>query len=182
MPKLARNVFPSHELLLHVFAYDPLTGIFTWKNPYWKRLKGKPAGRLMLGYVKIKYKNIEYSAGPLAWFYMTGVWPADDIDHEDRKRSNNRFSNLREATSSQNAINQSNLDNTSGYRGVVWIERLGKWKATLKAGRKSFNLGYFDDAVTAAHRYDRAAKEQHGEFAQFNFPKTAMRDWLWVAS
>ncbi len=182
MPKLLRNKFPSHELLIHVFHYDPLTGIFIWKNPHWKRLRGKHAGRMMHGYWKVKYQEVEYSGGPLAWFYMTGVWPENDVDHEDRNRSNNRFSNLREATSSQNIVNRVLENNTSGYRGVVWAKDTKKWKATLKMGRKFYNLGYFDDPIVAAHRYDRAAKEHQGEFAIFNFPKTAMRDWLWVAS
>jgi hypothetical protein len=180
--KLPRNKFPSLELLRHVFDYDPFTGVFTWRNPYWKRLKGRPAGRIVGGYVKIKYQDVEYSAGPLAWFYMAGYWPEDDVDHENRIRSDNRFSNLREATSSQNLVNRVPENNTSGYRGVVWVDRLDKWKATLKMGSKIYNLGYFDDPVAAAHRYDRAAKEHQGEFAVFNFPKTAMRDWLWVAS
>lgn len=182
MPRLPSNVFPSHEYLLEVCSYDPLTGVFTRKQSFHRSRIGTSMGGVSKqGYVRIKIDNVHYAAGPLAWFYVTGIWPVE-IDHKDRNKSNNRFSNLREATNSQNITNRISVSNTSGYRGVVWVEQHKKWKATLKAGRKVYNLGYFDDPIEAAHRYDRAAKEHQGEFAIFNFPKTAMRDWLWVAS
>jgi hypothetical protein len=183
MPRLPSNIFPSHQRLLEVCHYDPLTGIFTRRESYHRKNIGKRMGGVSVqGYRRIKIENSHYAAGPLAWFYVTGIWPADDIDHIDRDKDNNRFSNLREATNSQNITNRVSTSNTSGYRGVSWIEDHKKWKATLKADHKVYNLGYFDTAEEAAHRYDRAAKEYQGEFAIFNFPKTAMRDWLWVAS
>jgi HNH endonuclease/AP2 domain len=179
MPKLPRNKFPSHELLLHVFDYDPLTGIFTWKNSYHKKRCGKIAGRMLQGYWKIKYKEVEYSAGPLAWFYVTGNWPENEIDHEDRNRSNNKFSNLRKATVNQNQANASRYNNALGYRGVT-KNSIGSWRAIIKFDNKSRHIGNYDTPEKAALAYDQAARNHFGPFATFNFPNSVHRDWLIV--
>jgi len=84
---------------------------------------------------------------------MTGEWPATTIDHKDRVRSNNRWSNLRLATKQQQQENRSRArNNTSGVTGVTRV-RYGKsfrWRAQFErkqpdGSRKTFYLGFFDD-------------------------------------
>lgn len=89
-----------------------------------------------------------------------------DIDHIDRDPMNNRRSNLRKATRSQQGMNRKRQsNNTSGFIGVYWNKREKKWVAALKINGKQKPLGYFlnkDDAIKARLR---AEKEYFGEFA-----------------
>jgi len=45
----------------------------------------------------------------------------------------------------------------STYKGVTWFRKTNKWMAAVYVGKKRTHLGYFDDEVAAAHRYDEAA-------------------------
>ena len=112
--------------------YDPDTGVFRWlpRDPppvaSWNsRYAGKVAGRLnapKLGrpaYRKIRLHDREYKAHRLAWVYMTGRWPREDIDHVDGDPLNNRFGNLREASRGQNLRNaRCHSDAAVGLKGV----------------------------------------------------------------
>lgn len=180
MGKFSSSVFPSHADLLEICHYDPEKGIFTLKKSYHKKNIGKCMGHISRqNYRRITIGGKRYAAGPLAWFYVTGVWPTHDIDHIDRNRSNNKFSNLRQATVSQNQFNAARGKNKSGYRGVSPTPE-GKWKASLRARGKYKFLGSYDTAEKAALRYDQEAIEQGGEFAILNFPKSVHRDWILV--
>lgn len=183
MAKLPRNKFTDRALLLHICHYDPATGIFTWVNPPLHRSKaGKRMGRITtLGYVKIKISEVEYSAGPLAWFYMTGQWPTYDIDHRNRIKTDNRWENLRQANSKENGGNTGlNRRNASGFKGVWWSKTAQKWRATIKSDGITRNLGTYETAEEAAKKYDIEAIRAFGRFANVNFPKSLERDWLFV--
>lgn len=92
-------------------------------------------------------------------------------DHADGDGLNNKKSNLRPATCSQNQANaRKRKDNTSGFKGVSWHRRHKKWYACLSHQGKIRFLGLFEDAERAAQAYDSAAIELRGEFARPNFP------------
>ena len=96
---------------------------------------------------------------------MTGKWPENDIDHINVARGDNRFSNLREATRSENLRNRgAQKNNTSGFKGVSWQKSSRKWDARINIHGKVVHLGYFDDPEDAYQAYCQAAKELHGEF------------------
>jgi hypothetical protein len=143
------------ERLQEVLHYDPETGIFTWLKVKHRTIRpGDEAGRFSpYGYITVKVDQIEYMAHRLAWFYMTGAWPTDQIDHRDRNRANNRWVNLREATNKQNHENIGlSCRNTSGIKGVRWDSQRGKWFAFITHHRRMQNLGRFadlDDAIAA---------------------------------
>lgn len=93
-----------------------------------------------------------------------------ETDHKNRNTLDNRCSNLRSATHSENGRNRKlQYDNTSGFRGVHWRKDRGKFRAQVKVNGKHKHLGYFAYAVDAARAYDAAARELHGEFARLNF-------------
>jgi hypothetical protein len=96
-------------------------------------------------------------------------------DHRNGNGLDNRRSNLREATQSQNLCNRRPRVGASGFKGVTWFERLGKWKAQCSKAGKHHNLGYFVDVEDAARAYDDAARRLHGEFATLNFPNADER-------
>jgi hypothetical protein len=93
------------------------------------------------------------------------------VDHRNRDGLDNRRSNLRFATRSQNRCN-TNLNKagcSSQYRGVYWHKQKKHWRANLQFEGKWIWLGAFDSEIAAARAYDAAAKKYHGEFARLNF-------------
>lgn len=95
-----------------------------------------------------------------------------DVDHSNMDKLDNRRSNLRVCTRSQNKANISlNVANTSGYKGVYWSNSNKGWMARIKRKQKTIYLGTFDDPADAGRAYDQAAKKYFGKFARLNFPQ-----------
>lgn len=94
------------------------------------------------------------------------------VDHIDCDGLNNRRSNIRPATPSQNQANRGKYacGTTSLYKGV-YRHKDGRWVASIKHRRKRKCLGSFPDEISAAHAYDAAAVRLFGEFANLNFPE-----------
>lgn len=103
----------------------------------------------------------------IIWFLVNGAWPKMHIDHIDGDKHNNRLSNLREASRSENNWNKGIYkSNTSGYKGVCFNTKSGRWQAQIKKHGVRKYLGLFDTPEAAADAYWIAAKEMHGEFAR----------------
>lgn len=97
----------SHSDLLEILNYNPETGDFHWKRTMNSRaLKDSLAGTDNRGYEYIRIYGRGYRAARLAWFYVHGEWPENQIDHKDRDGSNDRFENLRDVTSKENCANR----------------------------------------------------------------------------
>jgi hypothetical protein len=96
------------------------------------------------------------------------------IDHRNREGLDNRKSNLRLATRSQNNCNRGRLkDGSSKYRGVSRSKKRRKWRAGINYNGIYKHLGFFENEEDAARAYDEAAEIYHGEFATLNFPQVA---------
>lgn len=90
-----------------------------------------------------------------------------EVDHIDRDGLNNRRSNLRLASRSENARNQGRRSTSaSGFKGVTWHQRSKKWAATISVLGKQIHLGLFQTPQDAHATYVAAATELHGEFAR----------------
>ena len=147
-------------------SYNPLNGAFVWVMASRKvgRYAGHQIGR---GYVKIPIKGKVYMAHRLAWLYVHGVWPDEEIDHINGVRDDNRIINLRMATPQQNKQNTGlRKDNTSGYKGVYYDKKNSIWKAQISINTKQKQLGRFKTAELAYEAYCNKAKEVFGEFAR----------------
>lgn len=93
-------------------------------------------------------------------------------DHIDGDGLNNRRSNLRLATSQQNATNKAVSRNSkTGFKGVVRRVQNGNefWTAEIEYAAIKYHLGVYSSPEDAARAYDRKAIELHGEFARLNF-------------
>lgn len=150
------------QYLRDILNYDQDTGIFRWSKQR-PRIKvgdiaGTPAAK---GHVAIKIDGSSYKAHRLAWLYMTGTWPKDQIDHINRIPDDNRYSNLCECNTAENCQNQGlRKNNTSGYQGVSFHKRSGEWRAMININGRATVIGSFADAETAGAAY-MAAKRRH---------------------
>lgn len=153
----------TRERLQEVLDYDPDTGIFKCKVSRSRRVKpGDVAGCVNgHGYWRITVDYTSYWAHRLAWLYVTGVWPTLNIDHINGIRSDNRFGNLREATTTQNHQNSRFSCGRSKYRGVSWHKKANKWQTQIKINGKSHYLGLFDTEKDAAESYQSARRRLH---------------------
>ena len=122
--------------LLH---YDPENGVFTHIKARRGLRSGSLAGGIdkAEGYLQIMVDGKRYQAHRLAWLYVHGDFPPNDIDHISRVRDDNRICNLRLATRSENMQNLSlRSTNTSGHTGVVWCKNTEKWRALIMLNGK----------------------------------------------
>jgi hypothetical protein len=91
------------------------------------------------------------------------------IDHINGDKLDNRIENLRITTAENNAKNKGKYsNNTSGYKGVIWMKDRQKWRAVLKLNGRNIIGGNFEDKLEAAKAYNELAKKYHGEYAQLN--------------
>jgi hypothetical protein len=150
------------ERLRELLDYDPETGVFRWKM---NRRRGKVAGTLRPdGYRQIGIDGCLYLEHRLAWLYVNGEWPADEIDHRNRERAGNQVESLRPATRPQNFANSIGKGSTSGFKGVSAYGQ--KWRARICVEGNHIFLGYFDTVDDARAAYWQAAQKYCGEFAR----------------
>ncbi|WP_440110293.1 HNH endonuclease [Acidovorax sp. BL-A-41-H1] len=155
----------SADQLRELLAYDCDTGVFTWRvTRTGAATAGSVAGCIdNKGYRCILIYRKRYKAHRLAWLHVYGAWPSMDLDHINRVKDDNRIANLREATASQNMRNRPIFkNNTSGFVGVSFNKRQGKWTAKICADGKRNHLGYFHTAEAAHEAYQARAAEITG--------------------
>jgi len=94
------------------------------------------------------------------------------IDHKDRDGLNNQRANLRPTDQSHNSANSKlRKDNATGFKGVGFEPRTGRYRSRIRVQRVQRSLGNFLTPEEAARAYDTAAVAAWGEFARINFPQ-----------
>jgi hypothetical protein len=160
--------------LKELLDYDPDSGVFTWLVSRSNVRAGVEAGCVHTDHHGKTYRHIRlfgklYLAHRLAWLYVHGEFPPDDIDHMDGDGLNNKLDNLRAITHAENGKNKRmHKNNSSGYPGVSWHKRDQKWHAQISINGKKKHIGYFDNIEDAAAAYQSAAKaagyhDNHGQ-------------------
>lgn len=96
-------------------------------------------------YVRTKKQNITI----LLHRFITNTAKGMVVDHINKNTLDNRKSNLRVVTQSQNAMNQKTRDGQK-YKGICFYHKLGKWMAGIKINGKRKHLGYFVTDILAA--------------------------------
>lgn len=153
---------PSAEYLNECFFYDHISGILVWKTrplshfeDEWRmnqsnsRMSGKSPTVKSDGYVVLKISGVTYKAHRLIWKMVYGE-DAEQIDHVNGVRSDNRLLNLRAVTKEENAKNRAiSRNNTSGHQGVYWHTKYGKWYSKIVVDNKTINL-YWGDSYECA--------------------------------
>ena len=166
------KTLPPQEYLRQCFAYDPETGVLTWRERpidhfsttrirgWWNaKYAGTRAGRPHAsGYRLINLAGKMYAEHRVIWKWMTGEDPGDTVDHKDTVNNNNRWLNLRIATPTQQNWNKPK----TRRRGVY--PRRGRFRSGIAINGKLKWLGTFDTEDEAAAAYEREARRLHGEF------------------
>lgn len=152
-------------------SYDPNTGEFHYRLIWWNsHLKpGDRAGsfKKRKGYRQIIFKGRWYQEHRLAWFFVHGRWPVDQLDHVNGDRADNRIANLREATNAQNARNRTTPRNSStGIKGVHYNKKLEKWVVHAGSGRGKRYVGLYPSLLAAEIARGQASAIFHGKFAR----------------
>jgi hypothetical protein len=150
----------TQERLKEILDYDPETGEFHWKAWVGARVKvGDRAGGVdNYGYWVIKIGGKLLKAHRLAWLYIYGYLPENQIDHINRIKHDNRILNLREVSRSCNMRNKKGCT-LFGVKGVVRSH--GKWAACISVGRRQIWLGTFSTQREAA-KARVEAEEKYG--------------------
>lgn len=161
----------TQDELKRLFTYHPDTGEFVRNIGR----KGVAAGSIAgsnshYGYIHISVNHKMYKAHRLAFLYMTGVWPKDEVDHLDGDRANNSWANLVAKSRKENACNCARRkDNISGVTGVGFHKMRNQWRARIK----SLHIGWYEtkeEAIKAReeHLLQKDFTERHGkEFSTF---------------
>lgn len=178
---MTKRTLPAQDYLIQCFEYDSLTGALRWRRrpsehfrsaQAWRAWNTKYAGKAFgcgngYGYTTGGLDGVNWFAHRIIWKMVHNA-DAEEIDHVNRDRSDNRLSNLRAATSSQNKHNTTRRNvkgRVSRFKGVSlnW----GKWAARICVGGKTLCLGTFNTEEEAAAAYARAASSHHGDFANY---------------
>lgn len=160
--KLLRADFVAGKLFWLPRQPDMFSRVQPWKT--WNtRYAGAEAfvSPDMQGYLQGRVNGRRYQAHRVIWLLAWGVWPDGEIDHVNGIRSDNRLSNLREASHAENQRNQKMPStNTSGVVGVCWHLATGKWRAQIRKNGVTKHLGYFDEFEAAVARRKAAEIEE----------------------
>jgi hypothetical protein len=167
---------PSIDYLRQRLRYEPETGKLFWldyegmpKN--WRtRWAGKEAftAHSNYGYLWGRIDYHRFKAHRVAWALHFGEWPADQIDHINGVKDDNRIDNLRAVTNQENSRNASlSKANKSGTAGVFWHNPRRKWLAHIGVNGRYLHLGCYNTIEEAiAARKEAATKygftERHG--------------------
>lgn len=168
MPRKMETMPNIQDIRSH-FDYCHETGVITWKaSNHIKNTRrvGTEAGHSSGpgGYRKITFRGRGIYSHLIAWGLYYGGWPASELDHVNRQRSDNRISNLREVDVAENAANKPRRNNKTGFSGVV-LYRSGRYMAGGRIRGKYFFAGYHDTPEEAHAAYVRKHQEAFGEFS-----------------
>jgi hypothetical protein len=98
---------------------------------------------------------------------IKGAQKGQQVDHIHHNTLDNRKSELRLCTGSQNQHNKGiQANNTSGYKGVCWNKSHQKWTARIRLNGKQKNLGYYATPEAANSDCITARTTLHGDFAR----------------
>lgn len=155
---MASNILTASRLR-ELVSYDQETGEFTRIIDSYRRVArvgSNPASFSKNGYFYISLDGVRHLAHRLAWLYVYGSWPVNDIDHMNCVRTDNRISNLRDVqrhVNNQNRAGTRSDNKSSGMTGVSWHIHSKKWRARIWLKGKEYRVGLFDTPEEASAAY-----------------------------
>lgn len=159
---MANYTLITADFARQVFWYDSKTGRISKFLICGSASTRCPDNQTRNGYRYVEFKKQRIAAHRLAWLLYYGEWPDGVLDHINRDKCDNRITNLRTVTTSENAHNVGlRKDNISGYSGVGWHKRTNTWQVRLRIAGKHMFVGHFKDLGSAVAARDKAEKIYH---------------------
>jgi len=161
------------ERLRYLAHYDAETGVLSSLRARGRLKPGDALGSLKKGngrgdgsgYLCTTIDGKKYYVHRLAWYYVTGMWPTYEIDHEDTVRTNNRWSNLRDLPRAVNAQNIRTARSDNKFSGLLGVsqahQKEAKFCATIRLNGVRKHLGTFPSAEEAHQAYLSAKRKLH---------------------
>jgi hypothetical protein len=151
----------NQNRLKQMLKYDAETGQFTWLVKSGPLSAGAIAGTPHNGYLRIQVDGKCYRAHRLAFFYVNGSMPIDEIDHINGIKNDNRWVNLRTTNHQTNMQNQSRAHSSNGCKTLGVSMQGAKYRARVRVNGKNKNLGMFNSPDAAHLAYVFAKREFH---------------------
>lgn len=160
----------DYDFVVKEFEYNPDTGELLVSRPRGRGgryKKGDKVGSIHVcgpknskrTYLRTAINGSYFYVHRIIWVMMKGEQPIN-IDHIDGDGLNNKWSNLRSVTSSENGKNQKiHTTNTSGKSGVTYRKESGKWRARILVDGKMISLGNFYCKTDAVNKRLEAEKK-----------------------
>lgn len=156
------------DLFREYLKYDESSPSFLrWAKSPMQRIKaGAVAGNIdCKGYWRLQLKGKDYLSHRVIYAIFNNYIP-EIIDHIDTDRKNNKITNLRKVSASQNQFNRKiNKNNRSGAKGIFWDEKRDEWVATIWKEKKIAYIGRFKNKKDAGEALIINRRKLHGEFA-----------------
>ncbi|MPW57165.1 HNH endonuclease [Moraxella catarrhalis] len=161
---------PDLKFLFEYLRYNETKGEFTWiKRPNKNiHLHTRAGTKNSAGYRVISLFGKRYLEHRLAWFYVHGEMPKHEIDHINQIRDDNRISNLRQVTRSENQRNKTRKDSRVDEIGIWWCRRRKRYIAEITLnGKKVYQKSFKDIDEAIQQRKAKALElgfhENHGK-------------------
>ena len=154
----------TKERLKEVVTFDDTTGIFVRKLKAKRAVVGRTLGyKKSNGYIALSIDGQKYFAHRLAWLYVYGEFPKNDIDHIDGNRTNNKIKNLRDVSRTENLQNIKIAKSHNKSTGILgaYLHMSGKFMSRIKVNKKDVYLGLFETAEQANQAYLKAKQQFH---------------------
>lgn len=101
--------------------------------------------------------------------FIINAIKGQEVDHKEQDRLDCRVNNLRFCTHGQNIANDGpRKNNKLGVKGVDFIQKTGKYRATIRFNYQKIHLGNFNTLREAAAAYNEASLLYFGEFGYQN--------------
>lgn len=160
----------NFDFLFEYLRYNETKGEFTWiKRPNKNiHLHTRAGTKNSAGYRVISLFGKRYPEHRLAWFFVHGEMPKHEIDHINQIRDDNRISNLRQVTRSENQRNKTRKDSRVDEIGIWWCRRRKRYIAEISLnGKKVYQKSFtdIDEAISArkAKALELGFHENHGK-------------------
>ena len=170
---------PKNEIIL----YEDCAEVVIYNR------EGEEVGRVLIDKEDVeKIKNYKWSMGN-GYVYNGTVGkmhrflmncPSNKIvDHINHNTLDNRKTNLRICTQTENCMNRNKRKNTtSQYKGVCWDKQRSKWSVQIAINNKRKYVGLYDSEFEASIEYDRYAIMYHGIYCKTNHPIENYIDYI----